>query len=432
MHNQNFSINQFKNLQIDNGNGKGGKNNKSHKGAGKEQHQQQHQKGGGGGGQQPQFQNKGVKDLKVPAKNQKSVKFNSPVEEFYESDDGFDEYDEFDDDFDDYDDEEEDEEEGFGHGHGHGHVQMHHMPNKMMPFMGNGRGPHGPVGMINGPAMGRGGGVNAKKADVIDLPVHMNMKGKGAINDVKAGKEGKKSNDGKDGGKKNKGGGGKQNGGGGNKKKAKSGGGLLGRFLGFGKKSNKGGGANKKNKKNGNGGGSGNNKGKEGKKSGGKFDGHDMKMNNKMNDDDFDFHDFDTPHHGKGGKGSNGKGNVGHKGPVGNNFPMEHMRNLPAVQGLPAPNGGYYQGMQMQPPQFNPQQQYLAMMNMMHQQQQQQQQQQQANMNMYPPNPPMMYGRPQLHPSMNYMPPPPMPSHPMADPITHVFSDENTESCTIM
>ncbi|KAI4349998.1 hypothetical protein L6164_010531 [Bauhinia variegata] len=425
-YNPNFPNNQFKNLQIDNG--KGGKDNKSHKGGAKQQR--------GGGAQPAQFQNnKGAKDLKVPPKEQKSVKFNLPEDEFDASDDGFDEFDEFDDDFDDYDDEEE--EENYGHGHGHG--QMHHMPGKMMPVMGNGRGPHGPSGMINGPAMGKnkgnggGGGsgsVNAKKGDVLDLPVHTNKNGKGGTNDLKTGKEGKRNDGGGDGGKKNKGsGGGNRNGGGGNKNNAKSGGGLLGRFLGFAKKSEKGRGANgssNKNKKNGNDDGSGNDKSKEGKKSGGKFEGYDRKMN-KIDDDDFD---FDLPRNGKG------NGDVGQKGPMG------QTRNIPPGQGLPATapmNGGYYQGMQMQPPPYDQrqqqqlqlQQQYMAMMNMMHQQQQQQQQ---ANMNnMYPPNP-MMHGRPQAPPhlSMNYMGPPPMPSHPMADPITHVFSDENTESCAVM
>ncbi|CAL0320986.1 unnamed protein product [Lupinus luteus] len=443
--NLNYASNpQFKNMQIDNS--KGGKDNKSQNNKG--------QKGGGGNGgggvQVAHFQNmKGGKDLKVPGKDQKSVKFNlQEDDEFDGSDDGFDDDYDDEDEFDDYDDEDEEEEYGHGHG-GHGHG----MHAKMMPMMGNGgRGPQGPMGMMmNGPAMsnhkgngGFGGGVSnygggAKKGDVIDLPIQMKGKGgNGNYNEVKNGKknkEEKQKGGGGDNNKKDK----KKNG------KAKSGGGgggFLVKFLGLGKKSKKGGSADttSKNNKSNNGHHDGKNKGKDGKKGGG--------GGGKLDKVDFDFQDFDISHQGKkvkGGKVSNNNGhhggNMSQMGPMGQRGgPMEQMRNIPAVQGLPASaaaaamnGGGYYQGMQMQmqPNPYNnnlqqlQQQQYMAMMM----QQQQQQQQQQANMGMYPPQH-MMYGRP--HQSMNYMPLPPMPSHPMADPITHVFSDENTESCSIM
>lgn len=374
--------------QLQSGHGKGGKDNKSHHG-GKEQGK------GGGQPQFPHFQNKGPKDLKVPSKDHKSVKFNLPEEDDFDaSDDGFDDYDESDDD----EDEDEDEEE-FGHGHGHA------MPNKMMPMAGmmmNGRGPHGPP--MNGNNKGHGGGggaINAKKGDVMDLPVQ--FKGKGGNSEFK------------NGGKKNKGDGGKKDKHGKGGGKNKSSGGLLGKLLGFGQKSSKGGGHDTpKNKNKGSGGGGGNNKGKEGKKGGGKFEGHHI-------DDDFDEFDVPHPQHGKGGKGGKGNnnGNMGQT-QMGPN-PMNQIRNIAAVQGLPAAmTGGYYQGMQTQPPppQYHPQQQYMPMM-MNHNQQHQQHMN-----NMYPP---MMYGRP-------YMPappmPPPLPVHPAADP--YVFSDENTESCSIM
>ncbi|KAG4911232.1 hypothetical protein JHK87_057348 [Glycine soja] len=446
MYNQNYpTYPQFKNLHIDNTKG-GSKDNKS-----------QNHKGGAqkGGGQLAHFQSANG-GSKVPPKNQKSVDFNLSEDELDESD-----FDEFDDDYDEFEDDfdEEDEEEEYGHGHGHGHGQQGHpmQHNKMMAMMaqmGNGRGPHGPGGMMNGPAMnGHKGNGGVKKGEVIDLPIQ--MKGKGGNFSFSEGKNEIKGNG--DGGQKNKGGkqkGGDNNHNNGNKKKnskGKNGGGFLVRFLGLGKKNKKGGGGGgsadtttSKNKNN-----------NKGKKDGGKFD--------KI---DFDFQDFDIPPtKGKNGKGgNNGKnnndkghgsnnGNVGHhmgqmgpmgqRGPMNQMGPMDHMRNMsinmPAVQGLPAAtaaamNGGYYQGMQMQMQQPNPynmqqqqQQQLMAMMM-----KQQQQQQMQANMNVYPPH--MMYGRPHPHqdPSMNYFPPPPMPSHPMADPITHVFSDENTESCSIM
>ncbi|KAL2661360.1 hypothetical protein AAZX31_03G219500 [Glycine max] len=381
---QNYPINpQFQNMQL----GIGGKdNNNNHKG--------QKEKGtAAAAGQLAHFPIlKGVQDLKVPAKEQKSVKFNLPEEdEFDASDDGYDE-------------------DGLGHGHP--------MQNKIMPMMinHNHKDNSGGSRNING---------SVKKADVIDQA--MLFKGKGgnfdeAEADNDGGKKGSSSQ--KDEIKKgdldkpkavgevdfHK------------KKNGKSENGLLGRFLGFGKKSKKGEleettYTNKSKNQNS---GAENKKGKEGK-----LEDH--------GNNDFDFHDYDdTPPHPKNGKSGKGSNNVkeGQMGPgpiMGNNLPMRHqMENIQAVQGLPAMNGdgGYYQGVQMQhAPYNNLQQHYMGMMMNQHQHQQ-------ANMNnnMYPT--PMMYGRP--HPSMNYMPPPPMPSHPIADPITHTFSDENVESCSIM
>ncbi|KAF7805137.1 heavy metal-associated isoprenylated plant protein 34-like [Senna tora] len=405
--NQNFALtNQFKNMQIDPS--RMGKHNDSQKNWKNQQKGQPVQ-------QLAQFQNKGAKDLMKP---HKSVKFNLPQDDFHASDDGLDEFDEeeeeeFDDDFD----EEEEEEEELGHRPGNpmAMAKPMMMPNKMnMNMMGNGRGPHGPGGMMKGPGgmmngpgnKGKGGsGGKNKKGDVIDLGIE--IKGKG----------GKKGESEWGGGKKEKGG--KQKAGNNKKKNGKSSsgsGGLLG-FLGFGKKSKKGGGggdssSTPKFKKNGVP--IGNYKPKN--------KGQDFK---KIEHHDFE---FDIPMKGKSGKGGNGNSNngMGKMGPspMGNNYPMEQMR---AVQGLPATgaNGGYYPGIGMQMPMtmqsphplpYNQQQQYMAMMM--------NQQQQQLQGNMYG------IGRAQGH--INYMPPPPMPSHPMADPITHVFSDENTESCTIM
>ncbi|KAK4282823.1 hypothetical protein QN277_014152 [Acacia crassicarpa] len=378
-----FPTNQFKNLQLDHHvHGKGGKDNKkSHKGG------KDHQKGGG----QPQlfqYQNKGPNNFNLPAKDHKSVKFNMPGEEFDASDDEFDDYEDSEDDY---------EEE---------HVHTHAMPNKMMS------GHKGKSG-------GGGGGKNAKKIDVMDLAEQIKAKN--------AGNGGKKGHEG--GGKKH------NHGGGGNKKNTKTSGGLLGRFLGFGKK----GGDKSKDKKKegGGGGGTGNNKkGKEGKKKkgGDKFEdeGYDF------DDDEDDLDEFDIPqsHQGKGkgkgkggnggknnsGKGNSNHGNVGQMGPI-QMGQMEQMRNLMQMQGLPAMNGGgYYPGMQMQhhaPPQYQPQQPYMAPM-MSHNYQQQ------PHLNsMYAP-PTMMYGRP-------YMPPPPpIPVYPGNDPVTHAFNDENTEGCTVM
>lgn len=73
------------------------------------------------------------------------------------------------------------------------------------------------------------------------------------------------------------------------------------------------------------------------------------------------------------------------------------------------------------------QQQYMAQMMM--------NQQRPAGYDMYGAHPnmygahPMMYAR--QHPSVSYGPPPPM-GAPVHDNFTHMFSDENTGSCSIM
>ncbi|XP_028068446.1 heavy metal-associated isoprenylated plant protein 34-like [Camellia sinensis] len=106
--------------------------------------------------QQQQMQNaKGSKDPKVPSKDQKSVKFNLP----HDDDDSS--FDEFDDEFED--------DDGF---------DVPHKP----PIMGNGHGPHGPNGMINGQVMNGQKGGNAKKGGSFDQPIQlkgMGMNGNG-------------------------------------------------------------------------------------------------------------------------------------------------------------------------------------------------------------------------------------------------------------
>ncbi|KAF8392473.1 hypothetical protein HHK36_022815 [Tetracentron sinense] len=371
--------NQLKNMQIENG--KGGKDNKSQKGGGKDQ-----PKGGQQAQQQQQQQilqqMKGLKDLKLPQlkglkmpfKDQKSVKFSLPDEEM--TDDDFDDFD--DDDY--YDDEEFDDE----------FEDAHHHPNKMKPIMGNGLGPQGANGMMNvmmnghhpqlmnahamndkkgggGGGGGNNGGGNSKKGGGGDVPVQ--MKGGGGGNNG--------------GGNSKKGGGGNQNQGGG---AVKNGGGL--------QPVAKNGNINVKND-----------------------GGHAMPMMNML-------HGLQT--HGPGG------GNVGQMG----NIPMGQMGNIPAVQGLPAgamnPGGvGYFQGAGPEIHAGNPYQQ---------QQQQQQQQYLAAMMNQQRANgnerfQPMMYARPP--PAVNYYPQ--MPQHypqvPPPAPVDHYgnyFSDENTSSCNVM
>lgn len=103
------------------------------------------------------------------------------------------------------------------------------------------------------------------------------------------------------------------------------------------------------------------------------------------------------------------------------------MRNFPATEGLPAPmamNGGGYGPMAGPGNAYN-QQHQMAMAMMMNPQR--------AHGNEMMRPMPMMYGRPQ--PMMNYH------QQPMSmvatargysDPYTHMFSDENTDSCSIM
>ncbi|GLT38313.1 hypothetical protein SLA2020_125700 [Shorea laevis] len=372
---QNLS-NQFKNMHLEGG--KGGKDNKSHKGGNNQQ------KGG------QNFAAQQIKGGNNQQKDQKSVRFALPEDEFDASDDYYDEdedeFDELDDEFDeDFDDDMED----FGHGHDHG---------------------HGPNGFSMNSKKGGGGGDFSKKG-AIDM--HMVMKGKGENKETKGGKGGKKGGSG----------GGKQQGkGGGDKKGGKKSGG--GGFLGFlkrsksgkessGKKGKNGDGNNKSSKSNnGNvGGGGGKNNGNGSKKGGGKNDGsHEM---NKMKNGGS--HEVDVIHHGRGGGGGGGGGK--HMDQMGQ---MAQMGNFAAVQGLPAGaamNGGaYYQGMGAMNPYT--QQQYMAMlMNNQHRP---------IGNDMYQS---MMYARP--YPYANYGPPP-MPPPVPAEPYAHYFSDENPESCSIM
>nr|XP_016496447.1 PREDICTED: uncharacterized protein DDB_G0290685-like [Nicotiana tabacum] len=366
--NFNMMNNQFMNMQMDNF--KGGKDNKSQKGGGGGNKEQP--KGGGGAQQFLQMmQNlKGSKDnFKMPnAKDQKSVKFNLPEDEFD---------DEFDDDFDDDEDEfDSDSDDGFD-GRPVG---------KMMPAMGGGHGPQGINAMMNanlkGGAMNNNGG-NGKKGGGGGVEIPVQMKGMvGNHHDGKnnnGGKQGKGGNQNQSGGKN----GGKNGGGGG----------LL---------DGKNGGVN----------GKGNNNGSFGGKNGGggKMDGG-LMMNSMQQ----------GPHGMSMGQKGGGPMSMGPMGQMGN-YPMGQMGNMPAAQGLPAPGGaGYYPGMGQGNPYSQQQQQYMAQMMM-----NQQQQQRPAGYDMYGAHP-MMYARP--HPAVSYGPPMGAPVH---DNFTHMFSDENTGSCSIM
>ncbi|KAJ6305847.1 hypothetical protein OIU78_021217 [Salix suchowensis] len=357
--------NQTKNMQIDGGKGGGGKDSKSQKGGKAQQVQMM---------QNPM---KGSKDVKMPPpnKDKKSVKFNLNEEYFDASDD--------DDDF--GDDDEFGDEEETGHGHGH------NIPNKMMPVMSNGNGPHG---MVGGPGFNdkMGGGGKAKKGggggDGFEIPVV--MKGKGDSKDGKGGKKGGGGGDGKNTKSKeeNKKQGGKDN------KDGKSGIGLG--FLGFGRKSKKVEDSTPATTKaaanNGSAGGNGNNNGGGAKKGGGKTDTSKMKPGFPEND----------------GTG-NGPKNPGQMGPMG------QTGKAPSAAMNGGGGGGYYQEMG----QGNPysQQQYMAMMM---------NQQRQNGNDMFQP---MMYAPP--HPAINYMQPP-IPPHTASDQYTHVFNDENTDSCSVM
>ncbi|XP_076943319.1 uncharacterized protein LOC143613520 [Bidens hawaiensis] len=404
----NLINNQFKNMGFDNKNQKGGGGG----GGGKD-----NQKGGKDNQQMQQMlqlqqmqaaMNKGFKDFKPPNKDQKSVKFNLPVAggdggKFDDEDDFDDDDDEDDDEFDDeYDDEDDDSLDG---------IDM--KPNNMKGGPGvGGNGPHGPMAAM----------MNGKKGPGAGFELPFQFKGKGGINDnAKNGNGGKKGGD-SYGGKKNKGG--KEGGGGGF-------GGFFGSkmFLGGGKKkqsasSPKGG------KKGGDGGKGGNSWDKKGE---GK---HHDEGKLKGGDKQVEFLDFKKPQNG-GGKnmGGNGGGGGGGNGGARNisqmmggnpmmgqmgNYPMGQMGGNPMLAQQIAYHG---QGMDHGNP-FSQQQ--------LQQQQQQQQQQQymqammmnQQRANMYPQ---MMYGHQQPYAAYG-----PHMGAPGNDNMTHVFSDENTESCSIM
>ncbi|KAJ6354032.1 hypothetical protein OIU76_002958 [Salix suchowensis] len=95
--------------------------------------------------------------------------------------------------------------------------------------------------------------------------------------------------------------------------------------------------------------------------------------------------------------------------------PMGQTGKAPSAAMNGGGGGGYYQEMG----QGNPysQQQYMAMMM---------NQQRQNGNDMFQP---MMYAPP--HPAINYMQPP-IPPHTASDQYTHVFNDENTDSCSVM
>lgn len=360
--------NQFKNMQIFDKNAPKFDNNNNNKS----------QKGGNK--DQPkgnQVQQQQQQQQKVP----KSVNFNLPKNGGLHglNDDDLD-----DDDYDDYSDDEDDysDDDGFDD----------------VPI----KGKNGPIGLNNGPNVKKGGGGGGK----MNLPMQMM---KGIMGKSDGGGNGKNGNGGKKGdvggGNNNKGGKGNETQGGG-KNGGKNG-------LGDGKNGNNG-----KNKGGGGGGNNGNNNNivNGGKKGGGKNDG---------------FHEIDVKRSGGAGGGGGGGGGGGKMGQMGQmgNYQTGQMGNIPAVHGLPtqaAMNYNQGMGMGMGPmSQGNPynQQQYMAMM--MNQQQQQQQRRPNDNNDMYHP---MMYARP--HPTVNYGPP--MPPPVAVDPFTHIFSDENTNSCNIM
>ncbi|KAJ8529474.1 hypothetical protein K7X08_036309 [Anisodus acutangulus] len=353
--NFNMMNNQFMNMQMNNF--KGGKDNKSQKGGGNKEQPK------GGNAQQflQMMQNlKGSKDnFKMPnvpnSKDQKSVKFNLPEDDFD---------DEFGSDEDEFDDDESDDE----------------FSAKMMPAMGGGGGGHGPPHGLNammmnlkGGAIGNNGGNGKKGGGGVEIPVQM----KGMAGNHHDGKNNK-------GGKQGKGGNQVQSGG---KNGGKNGG-------GGGLPDGKNGGVNGKGSNN------------IGGKNGGKMDGG-LTMNSMQQGP-----------HGMMSMGQKGGGPMS-MGPMGNHT-MGQMGNMQAAQGLPAGGGGYT-GMavgQDGNPYSQQRQQYMAqvMMN----------QQRPAGYDTYGVHP-MMYARP--HPAMGYGPPMGAPVH---DNFTHMFSDENTGSCSIM
>ncbi|KAL5776496.1 hypothetical protein ACOSP7_009422 [Xanthoceras sorbifolium] len=386
--------NQFKNLSFDNGNKAANKSQK----AGNNQPKS--------GGQQQQLLQQQMmqqilkgsnKDMKMPHKEQKSVKFNLPEDDF-DDEDG-----EFDDDFDDEDEEFDDEEVGHGH---------HQLPK---PNKNNGHGLHGPDMNVK-----KGGG--GKKGGAMGIPIVM---------------MGEKDNNG--GKKQDKGAREKISGGffgfgkkkwGESKNSEKSSGGGL---LGFGKKSkdkedftHKNG---NKNGKNGSGSGAGGNHNGNGSKKGGPKNDGAPQMRKVKNESDTDFGGMGNSNgrsHGNisgggGGKNMGPMGQMGYMGqmPMANhpmgpmaNHPMGPVGGVPAVQGMNGGVGGYYQGMGPAGYPYDNQQHH--MMN----------QHPQMNGNgMYQP---MMYERP--HPAaVNYG----GPTH-ASDNYPHYFSDESTDSCSIM
>ncbi|XP_057503430.1 heavy metal-associated isoprenylated plant protein 34-like [Actinidia eriantha] len=265
-------------------------------------------------------------------------------------------------------------------------------------------------------------GGNAKKGINFDLPVQ--LKGKGIHVD------GKEDNGGKKGG----GGGG---GGGGGKKF----GGLLG-IWGSGWKSGKSGNSTVVNNdgKKGNGGKTGGGGGKnvegllgKGGNGNGKKGGEKNDEGNLMDNVQHGLQDIDVNHRGVSGTNMGPMGNF----PMGQtgNHPMGggYMGNIPAVQELPAAaamNNGYYPGMGPVNPNYN-QQDMATMMN-----------QQQPGMGPANPNYNQQYMAMMMNQHrqdengmfqpMMHAPPPGYGPPPLPNNFSHVFSDENTDSCSIM
>ncbi|KAK4794100.1 hypothetical protein SAY86_012094 [Trapa natans] len=345
--------------------------------------------GGNKGGQQHQHQQqlqqkqvmKGLKDMKmVPTKEQKTVKFNLPLEDDFDvSRDAFDDGSSYDD---------EGSSDEFADDFGHGHPQK---PFKPSNVKGGQIGQKGNKGKDKNQKKGGSGG---KKGSLFDMIKGFGMKSYG-----KHGSGGTKNGDGGNG--KSKGGG------------EKDGDKNVGFLQGFSKNVNFSEVAvvkNRGNGGNGNGGGGGGSNNSVAKKSGGKNnEGSHLRANNKIQ---ASFKDANNQQRGAempdGGEGSF-MNQMGSMGPM-MNHPMGQVGGMPAFQGLPGMGGGCYQNPYQHP--------YMGMMMNHHQQNP-------GLVNgMYPP---MMYGRPPQ--PVGYVPPMPPPA---SDPYVHMFNDENTESCVIM
>ncbi|XP_047948570.1 heavy metal-associated isoprenylated plant protein 32-like isoform X1 [Salvia hispanica] len=178
-----------------------------------------------------------------------------------------------------------------------------------------------------------------------------------------------------------------------------------------------------------------------GKKGGGGFELGDGKKG-KKDDDGWgkkggeNFHGGKQQQHGFGEMKANHKGGGGGGGGGRN---MEMMGGFPAVAGMPAINGSRFPGTGQGNP-YSQQQQYMAQMMMMNQMNQQREHGHEAAyhpMAYARPPPPAHMGYGSVQP-MGYGGPPPM--HPMGygppqqatGEYAHMFSDENTDSCSIM
>ncbi|XP_042066885.1 heavy metal-associated isoprenylated plant protein 32-like [Salvia splendens] len=182
-----------------------------------------------------------------------------------------------------------------------------------------------------------------------------------------------------------------------------------------------------------------------GGKKGGGFELGDAKKG-KKDDDGWskkggdNFHGGKQQQHGFGEMKANHKGGGGGGGGGRN---MEMMGGFPAVAGMPAMNGSRFPGAGQGNPysqQQQQQQQYIAQMMMMNQMNQQREHGHEAAYHpmanaRLPPPAHMGYG--QMQP-MGYGGPPPMhpmgygPPQPATGEYAHMFSDENTDSCSIM